>query len=473
MVPGSDVRQALYMSEQPWTGDVVGLVDAFRAGERSPSEELEATLAAVEASDLNAVCYIDAEAAREAAANADVSLPFGGVPLAVKELLAVAGWPATQASLALADQVFDRDSVSVERLKAARAVAAVQTTSSEFGGTNQTFTKLHGATRNPWNRERTPGGSSGGSAAGVAGGLFALATASDGGGSIRIPAGFCGLIGLKSTYGRIPRGPGVILGNATSVEGSVNRSVRDAARFLDVTNGFDLRDPKSLPRVEGYEAGLGSHLDEIKTLRVAVVPDLGCATVGPETTELVIAAADELIAASGMQRVEIDLQLPRIMAAWGLTGAIGVRKSLGDRWPACADDLGSIERAGHRSAEQRIDINSLARAEARRVELDEAMAEMFGQADIVLAATNPAPAFGADSWLPSVFEGVEAHANNNGALTAPSNIFGNPAIALPIGLSSDGLPVSLQALAPHYREDLLLDLALVWERDHPVKLAGA
>ncbi|MEM8708380.1 MAG: amidase family protein, partial [Actinomycetota bacterium] len=170
------------MSDTPWTGDVVGLVEAFRAGERTPSEELEATLAAVEASDLNAVCHVDADAARAAAATADVSLPYGGVPLAVKELLAVGGWPASLGSLPLADKVFDADGISVERLKAAGAVAAVQTTSSEFGATNQTTTKIHGATRNPWNLERTPGGSSGGSAAGVAGGLFALATASDGGG---------------------------------------------------------------------------------------------------------------------------------------------------------------------------------------------------------------------------------------------------------------------------------------------------
>ena len=459
------------MSGTPWQGDVVGLVEAFRSGERSPVEELDATLAAVEASDLNAVCHVDADAARDTAAVADVSLPFGGVPLAVKELLATAGWPATQASVALRDEVFEQDSVSVERLRQAGAVPAVQTTSSEFGGTNQTTTKLHGATRNPWDRERTPGGSSGGSAAGVAGGLFTLATASDGGGSIRIPAGFCGLIGLKSTYGRIPRGPGIILGNATSVEGTVSRSVRDSARYLDVTNGFDLRDPRSLPRVEGYEAGLGSHADEVRALRVAVVPDLGCATVGPETTELVIAAAEELIAATGMQRVDVDLHLPRIMGAWGLTGSIGLRVSLGDRWPDCAEDLGGMERAGHRAAEARIDIDTLAHAESRRVDLNNAMAAMFAEADIVLSATNPATAFDAEGHLPSVFEGVESRATNNGALTAPANIYGNPAIALPAGFASDGLPVSLQVMAPHFREDLLLDLALTWERTHPVELA--
>jgi aspartyl-tRNA(Asn)/glutamyl-tRNA(Gln) amidotransferase subunit A len=168
---------------------------------------MAATLAAVAADERNAVCHVDADAALAAAEQADVSRPFGGVPLAVKELLPVAGWPDTEASVALADRVATDDSIPVERLRLGGAIPAVQTTSSEFGGVNQTTTKLHGATLNPWDTERTPGGSSGGSAAGVAGGLFALATASDGGGSIWIPAGFCGLVGLKPTYGRVPKGP--------------------------------------------------------------------------------------------------------------------------------------------------------------------------------------------------------------------------------------------------------------------------
>ncbi|MGB1653037.1 MAG: amidase [Acidimicrobiales bacterium] len=459
------------MNEPPWQGDVVGLVEAFRSGERSPIEELEATLTAVDASELNAVCHIDADAARRAAAMADVSLPYGGVPLAVKELLAVGGWPATEGSIPLKDEVFDEDSISVQRLKAAGAIPAVQTTSSEFGATNQTTTKLHGATRNPWHLERTPGGSSGGSAAGVAGGLFALATASDGGGSIRIPAGFCGLIGLKSTFGRIPRGPGAILGNATSVEGTVSRSVRDAARYLDVTNGFDGRDPRSLPRVEGYEAGLGTHVDDIGSLRVAIIPDLSCAVIGPETEAVVAAAAEELVALAGMRRVDLELRLPSIMGVWGATGGVGIRKSLGDRWPDCASELGGVERYGQFAADTRFTIDAMARAETRRAAFNDAMAAMFVEVDIVLAATNPAPAFDAEGRIPHVFEGRESTPGNNGALTAPANIYGNPAIALPAGRASDGLPISLQVMAPHFREDLLLDLALIWEREHPVELA--
>ncbi|MEM7141612.1 MAG: amidase [Actinomycetota bacterium] len=458
------------MSDQPWQGDVISLVEAFRAGDRHPREEMEATLAAAADDPLNAVCHIDGDAALAAADSADVSLPFGGVPLAVKELLPVAGWPDTEGSLALADRVAGADSIPVERLRVGGAIPAVQTTSSEFGGVNQTTTKLHGATGNPWGPEQTPGGSSGGSAAGVASGMFALATASDGGGSIRIPAGFCGLVGLKTTYGRVPKGGAI--GNLTAVEGCVSRSVRDTARWLDVTNGSDPRDPFSLPRVDGFEAELGGGIGDLSGLRVAVVSNLGCAVVAPETEEMVVAAAEELLAAMGATRVELDLRLPNVMGAWGLTGGIGLRKELGDRWPACADDLTGMMKASVQMAEERIDLAAMVKAETRRQELNEAMAAMFGDVDVVLAATNPSTAFGKTEHLPSVFGGRESNPGNNGALTAPSNIYGNPAISLPAGNASDGLPVGLQVLAAHHREKLLLDIALLWERTRPWALVA-
>jgi len=458
------------MTDQPWMGDVVSLVEAFRNGERRPREEMAATLAAVAADELNAVCHVDGDAALAAAEQADVSQPFGGVPLAVKELLPVAGWPDTEASVALADRVATDDSIPVERLRLGGAIPAVQTTSSEFGGVNQTTTKLHGATLNPWDTERTPGGSSGGSAAGVAGGLFALATASDGGGSIRIPAGFCGLVGLKPTYGRVPKGPQV--GNLTAVEGCVSRSIRDSARWLDVTNGVDRRDPFSLPRVEGFEANLGAGVDDLASLRVVIVADLGCAVVAPETEEIVIAAAEALIAAMGATRVELDLRLPHVMGAWGLTGGIGLRKELGDRWPDCAGDLTGMMRSSIEQAEQRVDLGAMVKAETRRIELNLAMAAMFDDVDLVFAATNPSTAFGAEGHLPTVFGGRESNGGNNGALTTPSNIYGNAAISLPAGNASDGLPVGLQVLAPHHAEQVLLDVGLVWERTQPWALTA-
>ena len=217
---------------QPWSGDSCSLVDAFRARELSPAEALEECLGAIEASELNAFSHVAADEARADAAAADVSLPFGGVPIGVKELTAVAGWPDTEASLAFRDRVATHDATMVARLRAAGGVLTGLTTASEFGGINVTFTKLNGPSRNPWDETKNPGGSSGGSAAAVAGGLVPIATGGDGGGSIRIPAAFCGLPGLKSTYGRIPKGPPAEIGNVTSVSGCLSRSVRDIACLL-------------------------------------------------------------------------------------------------------------------------------------------------------------------------------------------------------------------------------------------------
>ncbi|MEY3482699.1 MAG: hypothetical protein RLZ40_742 [Actinomycetota bacterium] len=190
------------VTDAPWQGDAISLVEAFRRGERSPVEELTATYDAIDRSDLNAFCFLDRDAAFAAARTADVSLPFGGVPLGVKELERHAGWPDTDASLVFKDRVADTTDTMLKRAKNAGAVLVGQTTASEFGGVNVTRTLLHGATHNPWKRGRTPGGSSGGSASAVAGGLVSIATGGDGGGSIRIPAGFTGLVGLKATYGR-------------------------------------------------------------------------------------------------------------------------------------------------------------------------------------------------------------------------------------------------------------------------------
>lgn len=458
--------------DAPWSGDAVSLVDAFRAGERSPLEELDATLAAIEASKLNAFSHVDPERARAAAAAADVSAPFGGVPIGVKELDHVAGWPATHASVALADQIADRTDTQIERLEGAGGVLVGLTTASEFGGVNQTRTKLNGATRNPWNPERTPGGSSGGTAAAVAGGVVTLGTAGDGGGSIRIPAGFCGMVGLKCTWGRIPRGPRVGPGNLTAVPGCISRSVRDTARWFDVVNGFDARDPLSLPRVDGWEAALGTLLGELAGKRAAIVVDIGQAVVAPEVVEIVIAAAEALIADVGLRRVDVNVRLPRTGAAWGVTGSVWVAEELGDRWPGCADDLTPAMRRAVEGAYEHFDARAAIQAERRRIELNEAMADLFEQADVVFAATNPDVAFGADSRPPTTFGGLEAKPINHGALTIPSNIYGNPAISIPVGQASDGLPVGLQVLAPHHHEQVLLDLALAVERARPWPLVA-
>ena len=457
------------MTDSPWLGDACSLVDAFRRGERTPTEEVEVTLAAIEASDLNAFSYIDADAARTAAASADASLPFGGVPIGVKELDAVEGWPATEASIPLRDRVSPHDSTQTARLRAAGAVIVGLTTASEFGGVNLTRTKLNGITRNPWDGERTPGGSSGGAASAVAGGLIPLGTAGDGGGSIRIPAGFTGLLGLKNTYGRIPKGPNMMVQPLTAVIGCVSRSVRDTARWLDVCNGFDARDPYSLPRVDGWEAGLGT--TELAGLRVAIVPDMGNAYVHPEVVDRVVAAGEALVKDAGLKLVDLDLSLPGGSVEWALAGLVGVLAELGDLYPGCERDLTPEIAFGLRIGTQLYNLEQAAKVEEYRTIVNETMAAVFEQVDVVIAATNPDIAFAATGPLPQAVGGHPTDLGNNGALTIPSNIAGNPAVTVPIE-PLDGMPVGLQLVGPHHREAMLLDLALVIERERPWPLVA-
>lgn len=458
------------MTNTPWLGDACSLVDEFRAKRRSPREELEATLSAIKNSQLNAISFLDTDAALKRAESADTSLPFGGVPMGVKELDHVTGWPATEASVPFAEEKAKYTSTMVSRMQAAGANTFALTTASEYGGVNVTRTVLNGATRNPWNLERTPGGSSGGGAAAVAGGLFTLGSGGDGGGSIRIPAGFTGLVGLKATFGRIPRGPQVQYGNLTVTTGAMTRSVRDTARWFDVSNGHHASDPLSLPRVAGWEAGLGTIV--VKGLRVAVVPNWGGAVVSPAMWDVLSDAAEHLISATQLSRVDnIDTDLPRMGAAWSISGMIEIRAQLGDLWPACADVLTPEMRAGLELTQGRYGEAERAKIEARRAAVNLKMAEIFDQVDLVITASNPDVAFNAEGPLPKVFGGVVAGAGNNGLLTFPCNLHGNPGISVPAG-SVDGLPVGLQIIGPHFSEQILLELALRLERDRPWPLVA-
>lgn len=452
-----------------YQGDACGLVDEFRKGHRHPVEEMHASIAAAEANKktgLNAFSFIDPDRALDAAARADVTLPFGGVPLAVKELESVAGWPDTEACVAFANRRGTHTSLQVERLTSEGGmIPYAMTTASEFGGVNVTRTLLNGTTHNPWQHGRTPGGSSGGSAAAVAGGLCTIATAGDGGGSIRIPAGFCGLVGLKATYGRIPRAPLHYLGNLTVSTGCVSRSIRDTARWFDVANGHDSRDPLSLPRVSGWEDELGSI--NLRGLRVAVVSDWGGATVSPAMWNVLEEAADWLIGTTGMRRVDdVNTTLPNMGAAWSISGMISIREELGDLWPGCADDLTPEIRMGLQFTEGLYGSAARHKIETRRAALNERMAEIFRNVDIVISASNPDVAFNADGPLPDTFGGIVAGANNNGRLTFPANLHGNPALSVPAG-EVDGLPVGLQIVGKHHQEQVLLDIGLAMERGRP------
>ena len=493
------------MTDTPWLDDASSLVDAFRAGERSPKEELQASLDAIAASDLNCFSYLDPERALAAAESADLTKPFGGVPMGIKELEQVEGWPDTQASLLFKDRIATHNSAVVDRvLGAGGAVPVGLTTSSEFGGLNVSVTKLNGVCHNPWQHGRTAGGSSGGSAAAVSGGLVSLASGGDGGGSIRIPAGYCGLFGMKGTYGRISRGPHAHFRPGTVVLGCLSRSVRDAARYYDVAAGVDSRDPSTLPNPGRWEANLGN--SELKGKRVAVLPSIAGVRLESGVEAQIRAKASELIAAAGMVEVDISLVLPNLAAQWAMGNLSTLLPELGRMWPSRADDLTDEIALGVRLSESLYNLHIAAVAEAQRIEAYEAMAAAFDQVDYIISATNPGPAFPAEATTSSptdtfldtakaspvakaafrgvmtalrVVNGAFPRTGNRlidavvdkvpdlvtmGGLTIISNIYGNPAASIPAG-TVNGLPVGMQVLAPHHRDAELFDLGLLAERE--------
>jgi aspartyl-tRNA(Asn)/glutamyl-tRNA(Gln) amidotransferase subunit A len=495
------------MTGEPWTGDACSLVDAFRRGERSPREELEAVLAAISASDLNSFSFLDPERALNDAARADVTRPFGGVPVGVKELEPVRGWPDTEASLVFRDRIAAGTSTVVERLVDRGGANPVGlTTASEFGGLNVSVTKLNGVTHNPWRHGRTVGGSSAGSAAAVAGGLVSLATGGDGGGSIRIPAGYAGLLGMKGTYGRIPRGPNAYFRPGTVVLGCLARSVRDAARYFDVCAGYDGRDPWSLPVRTGWEEDLGTN--DLRGRRVAFVPALGGGRLEPGIEEHLRASASSLIAATGMIEVDLRIDVPNLAAQWMMGNLATLLADLGGLWPGCASELTDEIAIGLFLAQSMYNLHTAAVAEKQRIQANEAMAAAFDEVDFVIAATNPGTAFAADAamsnpsasfidWakansiarlgfravmggvrvagaaLPKAPSALLDFASERfpdlvhmGALTIISNIYGNPAVSIPSGCV-DGLPVGMQVLTRHHADELLFDVALVAEREMP------
>ncbi len=458
------------MTETPWPGDACSLVDAFRSGERSPAEELDATLDAIRASDLNAFTFVDAEAARARAATADVSLPFGGVPVGIKSLQRVTAWPHEEESLVFEGRTAEVTDTSVERLvDQGGAVAVGQTLASEFGGLNVSSNRLHGTCHNPWQHGRTAGGSSGGSSAAVAGGLVTVASGGDGGGSIRIPAGFCGLLGMKGTAGRIPRGPQTQIHPMTVVVGCQARSVRDAARWYDVTSGFDHRDPYSLPRVEGWERDLGTF--DLRGRKAVIAPTLGSAVVRSEVQERVVAAGEALARDAGLELVDLAVDLPPLDLTWALANLASLHLELDGRWPDCRDQLTKEIAFGLEMSEKLVDVHTVAKGEAARTAANERMAAIFDEVDFVICATNPDVAFPAEIMMNTRVGDQKVDGGNNGALTIPANISGHPAVSVPVE-PLDGLPVGMQVIGRHHQDKLLFDLALTVERTTPWPLVA-
>jgi aspartyl-tRNA(Asn)/glutamyl-tRNA(Gln) amidotransferase subunit A len=445
----------------------IEIAESVRAGERKAVEVLDACLADVAAGNdaLNAFVHLDEARARAAAEAVDAVVasgrdpgPFAGVPIGIKDLEDCEGMPTSHGSLVYkARGPVAADSAHVARLRSAGAVPIGKTAAPEFGTLNFTKTKAWGVTRNPWNPERTPGGSSGGTAAAVAAGLIPCGTASDGGGSTRIPAAFSGLVGMKPSHGRIPHpGPS---GSQTSVFGMLTTTVADSARHLDVTAGPDDTDRLSLPAAGVvYEDAIESL--PVEGLRARWSVDLGfVAEVDPEVAEIAEAAARSLVAAAALQVDDDPVHLSDPVRAWLGMGAMDLWFDIEeDMWPGIADDLTRYSRDVLERTRD-YPVSKFARAVRAREQLTLDAAALFTEVDVLLTPTTAVPAFAAEGPPPG------------GAMATPftmlANLCWNPSISVPAGLTSDGLPVGLQITAPRHRDELPLRLARIWEQTSP------
>ena len=472
-------RPAAATAEQPVEElDARAIADDVRAGRRSASDVLEHQLERIELLDpgLGAFVFLDIDGAREAAAKVDESVALGvdpgrlaGLPVGVKELEEVAGWPHTFACTLFANRVASFTSTQVSRARAAGAVPLGLTASPEFGATSFTASALHGVTRNPWNLDRTPGGSSGGSAAAVAAGLVLLETGSDSAGSLRIPASFSGVVGFKGTYGRVPRGPGYVGSANFRSYGALTRSVRDAARFLDCVVGPDERDPLSLPHPGlSYEFAIDDV--ELAGRRVAWTADLGFGVCDPDVAVTARSAAAALVRAAAFDDLDVEVALPDPAAAWEVLGLPDLYSGLRSYFPERAGEVPPGLRAGFEAATE-ISVEDLCRAHAARHALVEALADLFERVDLLLLPTTPTAAFAAEGPMPAEIGGRPVDPLLTVALTYPFNLSGHPAVSVPGGCV-DSAPIGLQIVGRRHDDLLVLAAAAAFERAMPWPLVA-
>jgi aspartyl-tRNA(Asn)/glutamyl-tRNA(Gln) amidotransferase subunit A len=406
------------------------------------------------------------EAAGESEARWAAGRPRGaldGVPVTVKDLVDLAGFPTRRGSRVTDAAPVADDAPSVLSLKEQGAVVIGKTTTTEFGWKSPGDSPLHGITRNPWNKLHTAGGSSSGAAAAAAAAFGPLHLGTDGGGSIRIPAAWCGVVGLKPSFGRVPQWPLGIFA-PVAVAGPIARSVRDAALMLSVIARFDLRDPFCLPpEAHADRDWRGGIEDGVAEMRVAVLRSPGFeAPVDWESIAAVEHAA-RLLTEAGAEVEEVDPELPdtREIASrfWSSALARLVNGLPETRRHMLDPGLLQVAAAG-----EGVPASSILEAEALRIQAAHAMARLHQRYDLVLAPTVPILAPLADAPLG---DPLQALWTSWTPWTFAFNLTRQPAIAVPMGFAANGLPRSVQIVAALYRDDLVLRAARTLEVAEP------
>jgi aspartyl-tRNA(Asn)/glutamyl-tRNA(Gln) amidotransferase subunit A len=460
--------------------DAVHLAREIRARNLSPVEVVDAVLARMDRLEpvLHAFCTPTPEAARadaerieaDLAAGRDVG-PLAGVPVGIKDLVATKGVPTVMGSWAYRDFVPDEDDVVVERLKDAGAIVLGKTNVPEFGYSGVGHNPVFDTTVNPWNTDLTSGGSSAGSGAAVASGMGPFAIGSDGGGSVRIPSSFCGLFGMKASWGRVPlypgvkdeRYPGVSSWESLEHIGPMSRTVADGALMLSVIAGPDDRDRNTLPApdfdwMRTLQAG-------VKGLRVAYSPDWGYAAVDPRVREVVGRAVEVFARDLGCEVEEAHPGWENPYEAfWGVvineTDLVGMRR--------LADELGDRMTPHLREVlRQEWTAEQLTSAVVARKGVYNRMWRFMRTYDLLLTPTLAVPPFETGIQGPTVIDGREVDQFEWLAFTFPMNLTGNPAATVPAGFTDDGLPIGLQIVGRHLDDPTVLRAAAAFEAAAP------
>ena len=460
--------------------DAVHLAGEIRARNLSPVEVVDAVLDRMDRLEpvLHAFCTPTPEAARADAERIEADLaagrdagPLAGVPVGIKDLVATKGVPTVMGSWAYRDFVPDEDDVVVERLKDADAIVLGKTNVPEFGYSGVGHNPVFETTVNPWNTERTSGGSSAGSGAAVAAGMGPFAIGSDGGGSVRIPSSFCGLVGVKASWGRVPlypgvkdeRYPGVSSWESLEHIGPMSRTVADSALMLSVIAGPDDRDRNTLPAPDfDWMRALEG---DVKGLRVAYSADWGYAAVDPRVREVVGRAAEVFARDLGCEVEEADPGWENPYEAfWGVvineTDLVGMRR--------LADELGDRMTPHLREVlQQEWTAEQLTSAVVARKGVYNRMWRFMRTYDLLLTPTLAVPPFELGIQGPTVIDGREVDQFEWLAFTFPMNLTGNPAATVPAGFTDDGLPIGLQIIGRHLDDPTVLRAAAAFERAAP------
>ena len=410
-----------------------------------------------------------ARAAEDAVMRGDALAPLHGVPISIKDLQMTKGVRTTMGSLAYKDQIPDADSAVVERVRASGAVMLGKTNTPEFGLLGANENRLGEECRNPWDTARTSGASSGGAGAAVAAGLCALGTGGDGGGSIRIPASFCGIYGIKPTQGRVSSFSGVApaapTGNLLSQQGPMSRTVRDSAILLQALAGYDARDVSSLrARVPDFVGALDR---DISGLRIAWSADYGYAGVDPEVIEISAAAA-RVFEGLGCSVDESGLALEEAFETWWVFFSANVAATQGHLLDDAADPLSWYGRMAIEDG-ARTSAADFARALGGRDRMINQFADVFDDYDLLLSPTMATAAFPVGEYPEEVAGKRNATRRGWGFLpfTHPINTIGHPAASVPCGFSADGLPVGLHIVGRKGDEATVLAASAAFERAAP------